>query len=117
MSSRDERRLNEFKLRIDQQVRHLLNAGYEIDILSASLLLHRGSDPYPMDIEFKLDFREESLLETFETASTSMYLLAESGAMPTPEEIQAEKDRLAELERQNNEDMAKKGEENPYGDK
>lgn len=37
--------------------------------------------------------------------------------MPTPEEIQAEKDRLAELERKNNEEMAKKGEKNPYGDK
>jgi hypothetical protein len=35
---------------------------------------------------------------------------------PTPEEIQAEKDRLAELERQNNEEMARKGETNPYGD-
>jgi hypothetical protein len=34
----------------------------------------------------------------------------------TPEEIEAEKERLRRLEEKNNQDMAEKGIVNPYGD-
>jgi hypothetical protein len=37
--------------------------------------------------------------------------------MPTPEEIDAAKEHLRRLEEENNRDLAKKGETNPYDDK
>lgn len=58
MASEQEQRREEFLRQAFQQIETAIHSGYELEILGFSMTARNTKAPFPLQVEFELDWRE-----------------------------------------------------------